>query len=387
MNRIFSVVLSLVVFISGTNLHASALNLNGKQAILVDLTTNTVLYEKDADTPVPPSSMSKIMAIYVLFENMKKGSYKWDDTFKVSQKAWKTEGSRTFVQVDTDVKIQDLARGVIVQSGNDAAVTLAEGCAGSEEAYAELMTLKAKELGTKASSFRNATGLPHEEHLMSIRDLALIAQKTIQNFPEFYKMYGETEFTYNNITQPNRNTLLRDFKGCDGLKTGFTEAGGYGLVASAVQDGRRLVVVVNGCEKAKDRIEDARKLLGWGYSYYSSPRLYKAGQSVGEADVWIGRKGKVSLVCNQDVYVTLPRMNVGDTKVTLRYKTPVEAPIKKGQKIAVLEVQAPNQPLRTIPLVAGEDVEKAGLFSRLGAIISYLMDGTTQGSDEVQKAL
>jgi D-alanyl-D-alanine carboxypeptidase (penicillin-binding protein 5/6) len=317
------------------------------------------------------------MTVLVAFDLLKKHQIEPKTLVTVSESAWKQEGSRSFINVGSQVAADDLLRGVIVQSGNDAAVALAELIAGTEEGCAEMLNKKGKELGLKNSTFVNATGMPHENHLMSVRDLAIVAERTIQDHPELYPLYAETEFTYNNIRQPNRNPLLGK-AGCDGLKTGFTEAGGYGLVASAQRDGRRLIMVINGSKTAKTRAQDAERLMNWGFTYHSSPRLFATGQPVDQADVWLGTQGQVTLVADRDVYVTLPRSKMYDIKAEFHYQGPVPAPIKKGQQIAEVTLSIPDQNPKSFYLVAAHDVERAGIFSRMRDTFNYLVYGISR---------
>jgi D-alanyl-D-alanine carboxypeptidase (penicillin-binding protein 5/6) len=355
---------------------AHTIDLEARHAILIDLTTNTILFEKNADEPVPPSSMSKIMTVFMVFEALKKGQLRLDDEFTISKKAWKTGGSRMFIEVNSRVKIKDLLRGVIVQSGNDAAVALAETLGGTEEDFAELMNKKARDLGAKNASFANATGLPNENHKMSARDLSVIALRTLGDFPDLYPLYAEKEFTYNNITQPNRNPLLSETIGCDGMKTGFTDKGGYGLVASAIQNGRRLLMVMNGCPTAKVRAAEAKSFMTWGFRYFASPVLFQAGQTIDTADVWLGKQKKIPLVCEQDVVVTVPRSDLDKVTIQAVYKTPLEAPVKVGDPVGKLIVTVLGKPPREYPLLAGEESERVGFFSRIGAAFNYLVYGS-----------
>lgn len=346
-----------------------------QQAIMIDLTTGTVLLEKDADAKVPPSSMSKIMTVYLVLNEIKAGRLSFEDKFHISTKAWKMGGSRMFVQVDTQVSVGDLLRGVIVQSGNDAAVALAEGVSGSEEVFVEMMNATAKKMGCNDATFKNATGWPDPDHKMSMRDLAVIATRTMMDFPNFYKMYGEKEFVYNNIKQPNRNPLLDAGIGCDGLKTGHTDDGGYGLVASTVQKDRRLLIVINGCKSSKERAVESSRMLQYGYRAFSSTVLFSPGQVIDQADVWMGSKDKIPLVCDSHVAVTLPRALHKDVQAEIVYKTPLQAPVKKGDPVAKLVVKIPGKEDKEYPLVAGEDVGKMGFFSRIGSAFNYLVYG------------
>lgn len=354
---------------------AAATETSARQAILVDMTTGSVLLEKNADELVPPASMSKIMTLYMAFERLRDGSLSLDDTFLVSAKAWRKGGSKMFVEVDKRVRVEDLLRGVIVSSGNDAAIVLAEGLAGTEELFAEEMTRRAREIGLEHSVFKNATGWPDPEHLMTARDLATLVQRTIEDFPGLYPYYAETTFTYNGIRQENRNPLLNQRTGADGLKTGHTEASGYGLTASVERDGRRLILVVNGLAGVRERATESARLIEWGLREFDTYALFKAGEVVEEAEVWFGEAARVPLVVASDVVVTLPRKARAEMTVAARYEGPIPAPIEAGAQIAKLVVSAPGiQPVE-FPLVAGAGVERLGLFGRLSATISYLLWG------------
>lgn len=355
---------------------ARALETAAKQAILIDLETGTVLLEKNADDPVPPSSMSKMMTVYLVFERLKEGTLSLSDTFVVSRKAWKRGGSKMFVEVGKSVAVGDLLRGVIVQSGNDASIVLAEGLAGDEKAFADRLNEKAKELGLTNSNFKNASGWPEDGHVMSVRDIATLSIKTIQNFPEYYKMYKEKTFTFSGIRQGNRNPLLYRNIGADGLKTGHTEAAGYGLSASAVRGGRRLVLVVNGLPSMRARSTESHRLMSWGFREFRNFSLYRKGDEVAAADVWLGAEESVPLVIDRDLNVTLPRGARKKATVKIVYTGPIPAPIAKDAEIAQLEISAPNiEPIK-IPLKAGKAVDRLGFMGRVSAGLSYLLWGT-----------
>ncbi len=354
---------------------AFALDHNSKQVLLIDLTTNTVLYEKDADLSVPPSSMTKLMTAYLAFEELKSGRILGETKFIASEKAWKKGGTKMFVPLGQAISITDLLRGIIVVSGNDASIVLAEGLSGSEEAFAELMTRRAHELGANQTNFVNATGWPDPNHYSTMRDLVLIARKTIENFPEYYSYYKELEFTYNNIRQMNRNPLLYNNTNCDGLKTGHTDAGGFGLVASAVQENRRIILAINGAASMKLRADDAKALLGWGFTYFASPKIFSAHQIIEQADVWIGRDKKVDLQVDHDLYVTLPRHRLKEMKVEIVYHNPLAAPLVAGQTVGKIVVTAPEMKAIEIPLKTAQAVDKAGFFDRIKAAVSYLVRG------------
>jgi len=354
---------------------AFALETLGKQVIIIDAKTNAVLFEKNADELMPPSSMSKIMTIYRLFELLKDKRLSMGDTFRVSEKAWRKQGSKMFVSVNSRVKIEDLIRGIIVQSGNDATIVVAEGIAGTESAFADELNELAKRLGMNNSTFRNASGWPDPEHQTTARDLAKLALATIQNFPEYYKYYGEKAFTYNGIKQSKRNPAIYRNIGADGLKTGHTEAAGYGLTASAERKGRRIILVINGLPSKKARSTESERLIDWAFRTFGNYKLFSAGEQVTEAEVWLGNQPKVSLVIEKELELTLNRRVRRDMKVSVAYQEPLPAPIRKGDTVAILKVELPGQENMEIPLVAGEDVNRLGLFSRWGASLKYILLG------------
>src|SRR5690606_31145906 len=281
---------------------------------------------------------------------------------------------KMFVRVDTRVSVEDLLHGIITQSGNDACIVVAEGLGGTEEAFAEQMTERARELGLTRSVFKNATGWPDPEHVVTARELAQLAALTIRNFPEYYDFYKVREFTYSNIKQPNRNPLLGRVEGADGLKTGHTENAGYGLTASAERDGRRLILVVNGLSSERDRAAEATNLLEWGFREFRNYALFKAGETAAEAEVWLGDQPTVPLVTVEPVTVTLPIKARPDLRVKAVYEG-VAAPIKKGDKLGELVVSAPGTKDVVLPLVAGADVERKGLFGRIGAVLGRFATG------------
>ncbi|MCR9176148.1 MAG: D-alanyl-D-alanine carboxypeptidase [Alphaproteobacteria bacterium] len=373
------VLLGLAIWSSAAPASAITLDTDAREAILLDFDTGQILYEKSADELMPPASMSKIMTVYLAFERLKDGRLKMDDTVPVSEKAWKKGGSKMFIQVGTRVTISDLLRGIIVQSGNDAAIAMAEAIGGSEEAFAEMMTRKARELGMERSTFRNATGWPDPEHRMTARELAILATAMIRNFPEYYSIYSETEFTFNEIRQGNRNPLLYKNMGADGVKTGHTENAGYGLTASAVRDGRRLVLVINGLDSVNARSTESERFLDWGFREFDNYPLFETGEIVSDADVWIGDKQAVPLISKRDITLTLPRVARRDMTVTVEYEGPIPAPIEAGQQLAILRVSAPDMEDRTFPLYAGESVGKLGPLGRITSAIGYLVWGPSPG--------
>ncbi|HET6519419.1 MAG TPA: D-alanyl-D-alanine carboxypeptidase family protein [Geminicoccaceae bacterium] len=348
-----------------------------RAAILIEAATDQVLFAKNADEPLPPASMSKLMTAYTVFERLKEGSLKLDDTFPVSEKAWRKQGSKMFVAVGSRVAVDDLLQGIIVQSGNDACIVVAEGLAGSEEAFAEQMTRRAHEIGLTRSTFRNASGWPDPQHLMSVRDLATLAKIIIDEFPEYYHYYGQDEFEYNGIRQRARNPLLTAGIGADGLKTGHTEEAGYGLVASAARDGRRLIMVIAGLSSAGARAREAERLLEYGYREFSLYPLFAAGDVVEEAAVWLGNRDSVPLVPERDVVLTLSREARRDLQVTVAYDGPVPAPVAAGARLADLVVTAPGMEPMTVPLVAGQTVAGASFYGRVTGALGYLLWGSS----------
>ncbi len=335
-------------------------------AIIMDYETGAVLFEKNADTPTPPSSMSKLMTAAIVFERLKNGQLKLTDEFPVSVKAWKMEGSKMWTRVDTKIPLDALLHGMIVQSGNDACVVIAEGIAGSEEAFADLMTKKAREWGLANSTFANSTGWPDDNHKMSTRDLALLARKIIKDFPEYYPLYSQKEFTWEKIRQPNRNPLLYSFRGADGLKTGHTETAGYGLVGSAVIDGQRRIIVVNGLSSEKERAAETERLMRIAFNDFSNRTLFQAGAIAGDALVFAGKSPTVPLVAGEPISMIVSRADAASMTAKVIYDGPVAAPIEKGQQIGVLRITQGSSEAREFPLYAGAAVKAVGPFGRIG---------------------
>jgi D-alanyl-D-alanine carboxypeptidase (penicillin-binding protein 5/6) len=339
------------------------------QAILIEGDSGSILYERNADEMIYPASMAKMMTAEYVFNEIKQGRLKLDDEFTISEDAWRRGGapSRTssmFAPLHSKVRVEDLLRSVIIQSGNDASIALAEGIAGNERTFAERMTQRAREIGLSKSKFMNATGLPDPDQQVTVRELAQLARHIIQTYPEFYKIYGEREFTWNRIRQQNRNPLLAMEIGADGLKTGYIRESGYGLVGSAVQSGLRLIVVVAGLKTANERASEARKLLEWGFRSFQSRLLFAGGQAIGEAKVYGGARGRVPLVPQKPVRIMLPR-NAND-KIIARivYTGPVPAPVKQGQPIGRLKVWRNDSVALEVPLYAGADIETGNLSQR-----------------------
>jgi serine-type D-Ala-D-Ala carboxypeptidase (penicillin-binding protein 5/6) len=374
LSRIALVLVCLVIGLRP--LAAEAFETAARAAIMIDQRSGDVLFAKNPDERLPPASMSKLMTAFMVFDRLEEGSLSLDDELPVSEKAWRTGGSKMFVEVGDRVRVEDLLRGIIIQSGNDACVVVAEGLAGSEEAFAARMTERAQEIGLTNSSFKNASGLDDPEHYMSVRDLAVLAQQMIMRFPELMHFYAEPEFTYSDIRQYNRNPLLQaEVPGVDGLKTGHTSKAGYGLVATAEREGRRLVLVLSGLESERERRIEGERLLEYGFRDFEEYRLYPVGTVVSEARVWLGEAQSVPLVADETVAVTLSRDARPSLVVKLRYDEPVLAPIATGQRLGEIEIAADGIEPRIVPLYAGAEVGRAGAFGRLTGVMGYLVWG------------
>jgi D-alanyl-D-alanine carboxypeptidase (penicillin-binding protein 5/6) len=349
-------------------------------AILIEADSGSVLYEKNADQLAPPASLSKLMTAEIVFNEIKQGRMQLSDELIVSENAWRRGGapshtSSMFAPIHSRVSIDDLLHGVVIQSANDACITLAEGIAGSEDKFAEMMTKRARELGLSKATFGNSNGLPDPRQLMTVRELALLAQHIIRDYPEFYKLYSEREFTFNKIRQQNRNPLLAMNLGADGLKTGFVKEAGYGLVGSAVQNSMRLIVVVNGAKSEKERADEGKKLLEWGFHTFQSTLLFPDGQIIAEAKVYGGTQSGVPLLAPGEVKLMVPR-NVRE-KIIARvvYTGPVRAPVQQGQSIGRLKVWRNDTVALEVPLRAAESVETGNLSQRALDAATELMIG------------
>jgi D-alanyl-D-alanine carboxypeptidase (penicillin-binding protein 5/6) len=354
-------------------------------AFLVDPQTSTVLLFKDADKSMHPSSMAKMMTVYLVFEELAAGRLKLDTKFQVSEKAWRMsrQGSTMYVgDPGSEVTVEDLIKGMIVLSGNDACIVVAEGIAGSEEAFAERMNKKAKELGMTGTVFKNASGWPAEGQMTTAKDLALLAWHEINDFPKYYHYYSITNWTHSNIKQDNRNLLLRQTPGVDGLKTGHTEEGGYGQTVSAVRDGRRLILVVNGLafgkkaeEGGRERARETSRLLEWGFRDFTNTTLFKPGDTVAEAPVWLGTQDKVPLVSARPIQMTLPTGQSASPRVVAKFDGPLPAPIAKGTKLGSAAVTLPDGRTIEYPLEAGADVPRQGFAGRAVSLARHYLLG------------
>ena len=363
---------------------AAEIDSSAEFAFVTDFGSGKVLMEKQPDALMKPASMAKIMTVYIAFERIADGSLSLDDTFLISEKAWRKGGSKTFVEVGKEVSVRDLLYGVVVQSGNDAAIAIAEGISGTEEGFAEEMNYVARKLGMENTVFRNSTGWPDPEQHTTARDLnilatALIREFPVDEYPELYPMFAEQDFTYNGIKQGNRNPLVYGTQGADGLKTGHTEESGYGLVGSAHRDGQRVVMVLNGMESMKQRSSESRRLIDLMFREFKLYRFYEKDQPVDRANVWLGTKNKIDLVLEEPLHLVMARSDRRKMKVSVNWNDPVPAPIVAGQAIGTLVLELPSGKT-TYPLLAAENVDGLGMFDRVGEALKYLIFGA--GADD-----
>lgn len=373
---LFAMVAAPVVTSQAADIDSSA-----EFAFVTDFASGKVLMEKDPDALMKPASMAKIMTVYIAFQRIADGSLSLDDTFLISEKAWRKGGSKTFVEVGKQVSVRDLLYGIVVQSGNDAAIAIAEGISGTEEGFAEEMNYVARGLGMSNTVFRNSTGWPDPEQFTTARDLNILATAMIRDFPvsefpELYPMFAAKNFTYNGIKQGNRNPLVYGTQGADGLKTGHTEESGYGLVGSAIRDGQRVVMVLNGMESMKQRSSESRRLMDLMFREFKLYRFYRQDEAVDRANVWLGTQSKVDLVLKEPLELVLARSDRRKLKVSVQWTDPVPAPIKAGQAIGTLVLELPSGKT-SYELLAADDVAALGMFDRVGEALKYLIFGAS----------
>lgn len=349
--------------------------------ILQDFHTGKILAENNADAKLAPASLTKIMTVYVVFRELSSGHLHLEDNVTISEKAWKTQGSKMFIELGTQVKIEDLLKGVIIQSGNDASVALAEHVAGNEETFADMMNQHAARLGMNNSHFKNSDGLPSPDHYTTARDLAILTTAVIKEYPDFYRWFSQKEFTYNKITQQNRNKLLSRDESVDGVKTGFTDDAGYCLVASALREDMRLISVVMGAKNANARANENQTLLNYGFRFFESHRLYQGKTSLSEARVWKGASKTITLGLADDLHVTLPRRLYKELKAVITVDQKITAPIAAGAKLGSVKVSLQGETLADKDLVALTAVEQGNLFQRLSDSVLMMMDKTTDGKE------
>lgn len=360
-------IISIFLFAAGISTPLLALDTKAKSAIVIDYNTGIVLLEKNADQAMPPASMSKLMTLNMVFEALDDGRLSMDDKLPVSEHAMSYGGSTMFLNTRDKVRVEDLIRGVIVLSGNDACAVLAEALSGSETEFARAMTVRAKQLGMTQSSFGNSNGWPHPNQKMSARDLATLATRLIRDFPHYYGFFSEREFTFDNRSPANRfnrNPLLKLDIGADGLKTGHTAAAGYGVVGSATRNGRRIVLMISGLSSDEERAREAEKLVNWAFRQFLEKKILEAGEEAGEIDVWLGKADKVGLEIANDVDLLLPIEALSGLKGEIQLREPVEAPIEKGQVMGRMVIEVPKMPSVEVDILASDSVERSGLMSR-----------------------
>ncbi|MCI0510424.1 penicillin-binding protein 6 [Chromohalobacter marismortui] len=333
--------------------------------VLMDANSGKILVEHNADKELPPASLTKMMTAYIVEREIDAGNISGDDKVTISEHAWRTGGSRMFLKPGSQVSINNLLKGVVVQSGNDASVALAEYVAGSTDAFADLMNQQAARMNLKHTHFMNPTGLPHDDHYSSAHDLAVIAQHIIKDYPDHYEMYSQKYFTWNDIRQPNRNRLLWRDPNVDGLKTGHTDAAGYCLVASAKEDGTRLIAVVMGTDSDEARAQETQKLLSYGFRFFETQQLYKSGAVLNKPRVWGGEQDTLRLGVASDVFITVPRGRIDDLNAQLDIRKTINAPVEQGEQLGTLKIKLNGKVLDERPLVALEPVPEGGFFKRL----------------------
>ena len=354
-----------------------AIDTKAEQAIVMDFDTNEILFEKNSNIKTPPASMTKIMTVYAAFDRLKNTDLSIENECIVSAKAYKMGGSRTFLEIDDKVSIDELLKGIIIQSGNDASVALAECLAGTEDDFAKLMNVYAKRIGMRNTNFLNSSGWPEDNHYSTVYDLALLSNSLINEFPDLYLYFSDKEFTYNDIKQPNRNKLLSSVQGADGLKTGFTRASGWGIAATAKRNDRRITTVINGTNSSRSRLNEASNLINWAFSQTSQKLLVDENQVIVEVDVWLGNKPRVNLVSAKKIVSTLSYDQIQLIKSSLEYKRPIEAPIKKGEVYGKLLIDIEGKPNIEVELIAQENVGTVNPISKVFAAMKYLIFGTS----------
>ncbi len=373
----------ILVYLGIFNVLNATPNLNARTAILIDYDSDEILYEMDPDSQIYPASMTKIMTSIIAFDLLKKNKLSLDDMFVVSENAWRLSQSgysSMFIMINDQVSVEDLLKGIIIASGNDACVALAEGIAGTEENFAEMMNEKAEEIGMYSTNFTNSSGINDPDNISTVRDIAIMSKYLIKNYPDFYKMFKEKTFTWDRtggepIKQGNRNPLLYKNIGADGVKTGYLAVEKYSLASSIKKDERRLIAVVSGFPTKSLRSSDSLKLLNWGFRNTSTFEISKKDSSEFELDTWLGKKSKIKAVTQENFYITINKKDIRNLKVMLQYEGPVVAPIEKGKKIAKLIILNKEQIIKTLPLYAAEDLKKVNFFKSLITSVNYLIWG------------
>ncbi len=374
--QLFKKVLIIIFLVLFNKLiYSATISTKAKYAVVMDYNTGDILYSKKSNQKIYPASMSKLMTLYILFEELSEGSIDLESEFYVSKKAWKKGGSKMFLEVGSKVKVNDLLKGIIVQSGNDACIVIAEGISGDEDTFAELMNLKAKEIGLENSNFVNSTGWPDDNHYMTSLDLAILSKRIIKDFPEFFIMFKDKEFTFNSIKQFNRNPLLYSYQYSDGLKTGYTEISGFSLAATAKKSNRRLIAILSGLDNVKERKEETIKVFDWAFRNFTNIKLFSKNDNVISADVWLGKKAIIDLIVPEDVLFTLDKKNYKKYEARVKYDNPIVAPIIKDNIYGKLIISDTIKGDIEYPLVAKESIKKAGIIKKISSAFSYLIFG------------
>tara|TARA_Y100000591_G_scaffold289139_1_gene273834 strand:- start:15 stop:1148 length:1134 start_codon:yes stop_codon:yes gene_type:complete len=369
------IILFLITFLITFKLQA--IDTKAEQAIVIDFDTNEVLFEKNSNIRVIPASMTKIMTVYVAFDRIKNTDFSITNRCRVSPKAYKMGGSRTFLEIDDNVTVDDLLKGIIVQSGNDASIALAECLGGTEQDFAKLMNVYAERLGMINTNFINSSGWPNDNHYSTVYDLAVLSNALIKDFPDLYLYFKMKEFTYNEINQPNRNKLLNQFQGADGLKTGFTKKSGWGIAATAARDNRRITVVINGTNSSRSRLNESVNLMNWAFNQTSQKTLVNENEFIKEVDVWLGKKSTINLVSSKKLISTLSFDQIQLMNSSIEYTKPIAAPVIKGNEYGKLIINIDGKPKIEIPLIAQENISKVNPFLKIIAASKYLLFGTS----------
>ena len=367
----------LITFIITISFNAYSIDTKADQAVVIDFDTNEILFEKNSNIKIIPASMTKIMTVYVAFDRIKNTDFAITNECRISAKAYKMGGSRTFLEIDDNVTVDDLLKGIIVQSGNDASVALAECLGGTEEDFAKLMNVYSKKIGLKNTNFINSSGWPENNHYSSVYDLALLSNAIIKNFPDLYTYFSMNEFTHNEITQPNRNRLLSSVQGVDGLKTGFTKKSGWGIAVTAIRDGRRITTVISGTNSSRSRLNESTNLINWAFNQTSQKKLVSKNQIIKNIDVWLGNESTVNLISSKDIISTLSFDQIQLLKSSIQFSKPIAAPIIKGNVYGNLFIEIDGKPKITVPLVAEKNISQVNPLSKIFAAIKYLIFGTS----------
>ncbi len=367
----------IIVFVILINFKCIAIDTKAQQAVVINFDTNEILFEKNANDQIIPASMTKIMTVYVAFDRIKNSDFSINNKCRISPRAYNMGGSRTFLEIDDQVSVDHLLKGIIVQSGNDASIALSECLGGTEEDFAKLMNVYAKRLGMINTNFINSSGWPEENHYSSVYDLAILSNALIKDFPDLYTYFAMDEFTYNDISQPNRNKLLKQVEGADGLKTGFTKKSGWGIAATAIRNKRRITVVINGTNSTRSRLNESSNLINWAFNQTSQKNLVKENQLIKQVDVWLGKEERINLVSSQNIISTVSFDQIQLLNSRVEYTKPISAPIIKGKEYGRLIIEIDGKPDITVPLVAEKNISKVNPFLKIIAAVKYLLFGSS----------